>query len=85
MHDGLAGADRWYEYHKNTLGRLKELIAIMEDPNVPEGSQIKLRNQKGFNPFRRAVGYKAGSTALHSKEEAKMLDDMTKILGGGLG
>jgi len=68
MDDGLSGADRWYEYHKNTSARLQELVAIIEDPTVPEGSQIKLRNDKAF-----------------SNEDMKMLDDMAKLLGGGLG
>ena len=83
--DGLAGADRWYEYHKNTLGRLKELVAIIEDPSVPDGAQIKLRNEKAFSPLRRTIESKVEKLAIRSGEDAAMLDDMTKLLGGGLG
>ncbi len=85
MDDGLAGADRWYEYHKNTLGRLKELVSIIEDPSVLDGSQIKLRNDKAFSPLRRAVESRAIQPATQNNEDMKMLDDMTKMLGGGLG
>lgn len=85
MDDGLAGADRWYEYHKNTLERLKELVAIIESPEIPDGSQIKLRNDKAFSPLRRAIESKKAQTSLPNDEQTKILNDMTKILGGGLG
>jgi hypothetical protein len=62
MADGLAGADRWYEYRSNTLGRLKELLSILENPSVADGAQIKLRNDKAFSPLRRAIESK-GSVA----------------------
>jgi malonyl CoA-acyl carrier protein transacylase len=50
MNSGHAGADRWYEYHKNTMHRLQQLISILENPQVQEGAQIKLRNDKAFSP-----------------------------------
>jgi len=85
MDDGLAGADRWYEYHKNTMVRLKELIAILESKDVENGAQIKLRNDKAFSPLRRAIESKVAVPELVSEKESKQLDDMTKLLGGGLG
>lgn len=85
LDNGLAGADRWYEYHKNTLGRLKELIEILDNPAVPDGAQIKLRNEKAFSPLRRAVESKMNRKDPKSSEEVKMLNEVTKILGGGFG
>lgn len=85
MDDGLAGADRWYQYHKNTLVRLEELVSLLESPNVPEGAQIKLRNDKSFSPLRRAIDSKLSSPSLSSLKDTKLLEDMTKMLGGGLG
>jgi len=85
MNSGLAGADRWYEYHKNTFGRLQELVFILESPNVQDGAQIKLRNDKGFSPLRRAIESKVSSPKPVDHQEAKLLDDMTKLLGGGFG
>lgn len=83
--DGLSGADRWHDYHKITLGRLKELVTIIEDPSVPDGTQIKLRNDKGFSPLRRAIESKVKKFALPNHEDMRILDDMKKMLGGGLG
>lgn len=83
MKDGYAGADRWYEYHKNTIVHLEQLTSILENPDIQDGAQIKLRNNKAFSPLRRAVESKL-STGPNPKE-LSVLQDMTKLLGGGLG
>lgn len=83
MRDGYAGADRWYEYHKNTLVHLEQLASILESPDVQNGAQIKLRNDKAFSPLRRAVESKLFRGA--NSRELSVLQDMTKLLGGGLG
>jgi len=85
IEDGLAGADRWYEYHENTLRRLRELVVILENPELPDGAQIKLRNDKVFSPLRRAVESKVSKPKLQNNEEVNALASLTKILGGGLG
>ena len=85
MDDGLAGADRWYEYHKNTVDRLKELVIILESADVVDGAQIKLRNDKAFSPLRRAIESKVTSPELTNEKDMKLLDDMTRMLGGGIG
>ena len=85
MDEDLAGADRWYEYHKNTVGRLKELVTILENPDIEDGAQIKLRNDKAFSPLRRAIESKVTSPELTNEKDMKLLDDMTKMLGGGFG
>jgi len=84
LNDGLAGADRWYEYHKNTLKHLVELVGILENPQIEDGAQIKLRNDKVFSPLRRAIESKRTEIKSDNAEK-KLLDDMTKLLGGGLG
>ena len=53
--EGSAGADRWYEIQKLTESRLRELIAIMEDSSVPDGTIIRLRNDAEFSPLKRAL------------------------------
>ena len=85
LNEGLSGADRWYEYHKNTLDRLLELISILEHPDVESGAQIKLRNDKSFSPLRRAIESKRSMNELNTSDNTKLLDDMAKLLGGGLG
>ena len=85
MDEGLAGADRWYVYHKNTLERLLELISILEHPDVEDGAQIRLSDDKSFSPFRRAIESKRALCTLDDSKDKEILDDMTKLLGGGLG
>lgn len=85
LKEGLSGADRWYEYHKNTFERLLELVSILEHPDVDDGAQIKLRNDKSFSPLRRAIESKQAIIALKNSDDTNLLDDMAKLLGGGLG
>ncbi|MEC5721033.1 integrase [Klebsiella michiganensis] len=84
---GEMGADRWYQYHKKTVTRLRELVAILEDPNIENGTQIKLLGND-FSQLRRVVA-KTSIEAIEQKgkesEEAVMLDNLTTLLGGGLG
>ncbi|EFJ8098254.1 integrase [Escherichia coli] len=84
---GEMGADRWYQYHKKTVTRLRELVAILENPDIENGAQIKLRGND-FSQLRRVVA-KTSIAAIKQKgkesEEAVMLDDLTTLLGGGLG
>jgi hypothetical protein len=83
MQDGFAGADRWYEYHKNTLKHLVQLVAILENPDLEEGAQIKLRNNKAFNPLRRAVESKLVKEK--ATKEVQILENITNMLEGGFG
>lgn len=38
----LHGADRWLEHHRTTVGRLEQLLTIMEDPSIPDGTVVRL-------------------------------------------
>jgi hypothetical protein len=82
---GYAGADRWYEYHQKTVERLRQLVAILESPQVPDGAQIKLRDGKDFSHLRRVIRLKAIDTLEHKIPDANLLSDMTKMLGEDLG
>ena len=87
VESGEMGADRWYQYHKKTVTRLRELVAILENPDIENGAQIKLRGND-FSQLRR-VAEKKSIEAIEKKgkesEEAVMLDDLKTLLGGGLG
>jgi len=82
------GADRWFTYHQKTVTRLRELVDILEDPEIEEGAQIKLRGND-FSQLRRVAEKKAIETLSHktsnTKEETVILEDLTKMLGGGFG
>lgn len=43
MKEGHYGADRWYEHHKLSAARLRELVGIFNDDSVPDGSLIRLQ------------------------------------------
>jgi hypothetical protein len=85
MDDALSGADRWYEYHKNTMERLQELVAILESPDVAVGAQVKLRNDKVFSPLRRAIQSKPEDCELKHDKGQALLANMAQLLGGGFG
>ena len=85
MKEGTAGADRWYEYYENTLKHLKELISILENPEIEEGARVKLINDKAFSPLNRAIESKLSTPRKLPSDEEKMLEDMTDLLGGGFG
>ena len=87
LHDGYAGADRWYEYHQHTLVHLKQLVEILEDESLPDGSQIKLINDKSFSQTNRMLANmltkeKSKQNQLGNKAEQQLAFE---LLGGGLG
>ncbi len=82
---GFAGADRWYEYHQKTVERLRQLVEILESPQVPDGAQIKLRDGKDFSHLRRVIRLKAVDALEHKTPDANLLSDMMRMLGGSLG
>ncbi len=51
---GAAGADRWYEHTKLTLKRAENLLGILNDPDIPNGTFVKLHNPNEFSPLNRA-------------------------------
>lgn len=53
--EGTCGADRWYEKHKQTYARLKELVAAMDDDSIPAGSLIQLSGIQQRNPTTAAI------------------------------
>ncbi len=80
-------ADNWYKYHKKTVIRLTELVGILENPNIPDGAQIKLKGND-FSQLRRVTTKKSIEMVEHKgteSEEAIMLKDLTDMLGGGFG
>ncbi len=41
------GADLWVQHHIKTIARIDELLALLDDPNVPNGARIRLANSAG--------------------------------------
>lgn len=70
--DDYAGADRWLEHHRLTVERLRGLVSIIEDPNVPIGSIIQLSIDKEFSLIGMAIDYRSQL----DDTDAKMLNKM---------
>lgn len=84
IEEGDMGADRWYQYHEKTVRRLRELVVLLENPNIENGAQIKLRGND-FSQLRRIATKKSLEAVDGRSEEAAMLEDLTSMLGGGFG
>jgi len=84
IEQGDMGADRWYQYHEKTVTRLRELVSILENPEIEDSAQIKLRGND-FSQLRRVAAKKSQEAVESQSEDAAMLEDLTNILGGGFG
>lgn len=87
VEEGDVGADRWLTYHQKSVTRLRELVAILDSPEIENGAQIKLRGND-FTQLRRVAHKKEqlstkGDTS--DNDESLILSHLTKMLGGGFG
>lgn len=78
---GDMGADRWYQYHEKTVIRLRELVSILESPDIEDGAQIKLRGND-FSQLRRVAIKKSLETFDSKSEGMAALEDLSRMLGG---
>lgn len=85
MANGFMGADRWDEHHEKTVVRLRQLVEILENPEVPDKSQIKLRDGKDYSHLRRAIATKAAGALENNAPDAGLFFEMTRMLGSGHG
>ncbi|MDR9826436.1 integrase [Vibrio sp. FNV 38] len=53
--DGVQGAAQFYERRKRTTERCEQLLTMMEDPNIEDGSLIKLLNVEDVTQLDRAM------------------------------
>jgi hypothetical protein len=84
--DGMYGADRWSQHQQKTLQRVCQLIEILESPNTPVGSVIRLSNDQEFSPLKRELAARSGTPKLSkSASEIPVLDELRSLLGGNYG
>ena len=72
------GADRHVEHLELTEVRLRQLLSIMNDPSIPDGSVVRLRNDKEFIPTRIAAQQRIES---NNKKDDDLLNDLIDFLG----
>lgn len=83
IEDGEMGTDRWYQYHMKTAKRLRELVGVLENSEIEDGAQVKLRGND-FSQLRRVVEKKSAQ-GVGASHESALLADVSKMLGGGFG
>lgn len=52
---GSYGASRWVEHQRLTYSRLSELLAILDDPQVPQGALIRLTHIRPASRLHQAI------------------------------
>lgn len=55
LDESYSGADRWLEHHRITVKRLRNLVEILDDPQVLEGSVIQLSITGEYSPIFAAI------------------------------
>ncbi|MCG9650686.1 integrase [Vibrio brasiliensis] len=76
--DGVQGARQFYERRKLTTERCEQLLAMMEDPNIEDGSLIKLLNVEDVTQLDRAMDAN-GKKRLPKIENFKRLKGNQKV------
>lgn len=78
-----AGADLWFVSREREMCRLQQLVAILENPELPDGSHIKLGVGGDFSHLRRALKVRVGSELIEAATNPELLSDAATHIGGG--
>lgn len=71
---GYFGADRWSKHQLKTLERLDQLIKIMKNPKIRDGSVIMLDNDQEYSPLKRELAARQGtSPSLESDPDVPLI------------
>ncbi|WP_047337932.1 integrase [Pseudomonas protegens] len=72
---GYFGSDHWSRHQLKTLERLDQLIEIIENPEIRDGSVIMLNNDQEYSPLRRELAARHGIRRLpESAPEIPLMD-----------
>lgn len=71
INEGHYGADRWYEHHSLSAARMRELVGILKDDSVPDGSFIRLRREAQPSHSGRALRARGDMMTKSIAEEPK--------------
>ena len=62
------GADKWYQHQTKTLERVKGMIALMENPELPDGSIIRTHGED-FSHLSRVLELKKDDSIIINNKE----------------
>lgn len=84
IRNGDMGADRWYQYQMKTVTRLRELVSILEDPNIEDGAMVKLKGND-FSQLRRVIAKKSAEAVIEKDKSIGELVVHDDVTGDGHG
>lgn len=76
---GTYGADRWSQHQIKTLERLDQLIQVLESPDLPDGTTIRLSHENEYSPLKRELA--ARQTAPRHPSPEPDVDELRNLLG----
>ena len=78
--DGIYGADRWSQHQIKTLERLDQLVEMLESPEVPVGTAIRLNSDQEFSLLKREIAARQPTPRITRSEPS--LDEIRNLLEG---
>jgi len=75
------GADRWSQHQRTTLDKVEQLIDILERPDVPDGSVIKLDIGDEFSPLKREIAALSDDAIQMNSTKVPELDELRLLMG----
>ncbi len=82
VNEEFYGADRWLVHHRLTVERLRNLVDILDDPQVPQGAVIQLAIKNEFSQIGSAVDDRQQLGDAEA-EIIKRIRETSKIAGNG--
>ncbi|MFV1872767.1 MAG: hypothetical protein ACMZ64_05510 [Oleiphilus sp.] len=55
VEDGVFGADRWVTATGFRLAKIKTIVAMLKDPNIPDGTPIRVSDELDPSPVKRSL------------------------------
>lgn len=75
--EGVIGADRWFEHNRAKVERLRNLLTILDNPDVPPGTIIQLTNANEYSP----IGIAVDDRRQLGDTDAEMLNRIRALAG----
>jgi len=76
---GTYGADRWSQHQIKTLERLEQLIQMLESPDFPAGTAIRLSHDHEYSPLKRELAARQASSRRSAEQN---IDELRALLEG---
>lgn len=79
---GIYGADRWTQHQLKTLERAEALVDLLESPQTPPGTVVRLSNDQEHSPLKRAIAARLSERVPEDPPEPN-IDELRLLLARG--